>query len=400
MRIVAFYLPQFHEIPENSEWWGEGFTEWTNVKKARSLFKGHEQPRIPLNNNYYDLLDEGTLKWQVQIAKQHGIYGFCYYHYWFDGKLLLEQPVERMLENQDVDMPFCLSWANEAWTRAWTGGKEVLIEQRYGGAREWKEHFEYLLPFFEDERYIKVDGNPLFVIYRPEVIPHLSEMLECWRCWAKEAGFPGLTLAFQQVMSEFTAGDIGKHFDWDIEFQPLYTDYFGESEKNKRIKQTWFWKRLRTIKRTLFSIYERFSGSDLDRQFILDQYEVRIEDYDRVWHDILTMDPVRPNSVPGAYVGWDNTPRYGRHGIVHAGATPDKFRNYMIAQIERARNVYQSDYIFLTAWNEWAEGSVMEPDTRYEYGFLEALKAALERTEEMPMQFDSSVLGDEFDPQR
>ena len=192
MKIITFYLPQFHEIPENNEWWGKGFTEWVNVKKAQPLYEGHEQPRVPLNENYYNLLDPNVQVWQAKIAKEYGVYGFCYYHYWFNGKLLLEKPMENMLKNRDIDIPFCVCWANEPWTRAWVGETKVLIPQLYGEKREWKEHFDYLLPFFKDSRYICDDGKPLVVIYRPEVIECLNEMLDYWNELAIQEGFEGV----------------------------------------------------------------------------------------------------------------------------------------------------------------------------------------------------------------
>lgn len=180
MKIIAFYLPQFHEIPENNEWWGEGFTEWVNVKKAKPLFEGHNQPRVPLDDKYYDLLDDEVKIWQAKIAKENGIYGFCYYHYWFNGRKVLERPMEQMLRNNEVDIPFCVCWANEPWTKAWIGRNEIILPQFYGEKKEWKEHFDYLLPFFQDKRYIKENGKPLMVIYRAEVITNLNEMLDYW----------------------------------------------------------------------------------------------------------------------------------------------------------------------------------------------------------------------------
>ena len=165
MKIIAFYLPQFHSFPENDEWWGKGFTEWTNVKRAKPSFKGHYQPRIPLNKNYYNLTDVNALKWQADIAKKYGVYGFCYYHYWFDGHMLMEKPMEIMLQNKEVDLPFCICWANENWTKAWAQhSRKVLIAQTYGDKKDWEKHFYYLLPFFKDKRYIYKDGMPIFVI--------------------------------------------------------------------------------------------------------------------------------------------------------------------------------------------------------------------------------------------
>ena len=200
MKIIAFYLPQFHEIPENNKWWGKGFTEWVNVKKARPLFENHNQPRVPLNKNYYNLLDEKTQKEQVKLANDYGLYGFCFYHYWFDGKLLLEKPVEKFLKNKSLDTHFCICWANEHWTNAWANKEaKVLIEQKYGNKKEWKDHFDYLLNFFKDDRYIKENNKPLLVIYRPELIDCLKEMLEFWDEEAKKHGFAGLDFAYQHA---------------------------------------------------------------------------------------------------------------------------------------------------------------------------------------------------------
>lgn len=222
MKIIAFYLPQFHDIPENDEWWGKGFTEWVNVKKAQPLYKGHEQPRIPMNENYYNLLDDNVKIWQANIAKEYGIYGFCYYHYWFGGKLLLEKPMEQMLKNPKVDIPFCISWANEPWTKAWVNESKVLIPQFYGGKKEWKEHFDYLLPFFKDNRYIKEDNKPLFIIYRAEVIDCLNDMLDYWTELAQQNGFSGMKYAYQNLTFDLMPNRDDSRFDYNIEFQPSY----------------------------------------------------------------------------------------------------------------------------------------------------------------------------------
>ena len=168
MKIIAFYLPQFHCFPENDAWWGTGFTEWNNVRSAQPLFKNHNQPRVPLDNNYYDLTETENLRWQAHLAQKYGVYGFCYYHYWFNGKLLMEKPMEQMLSDKEIQLPFCICWANENWTKAWAKrSKEVLIAQNYENKEDWKKHFEYLEKFFKDKRYIKCNGKPLLVICRP-----------------------------------------------------------------------------------------------------------------------------------------------------------------------------------------------------------------------------------------
>ena len=374
MKVIAFYLPQFHEIPENSEWWGEGFTEWVNVKKAKPLFEGHVQPRVPLNNNYYNLLDSETQVWQANLAKKYGVYGFCYYHYWFDGKLLLEKPMENMLSNQEVDLPFCICWANEPWTKAWVGEKKVLIPQVYGTRKDWEEHFYYLLPFLKDKRYICENGKPLLVIYRPEVIECLNEMLDCWTELARQNGLQGLTYAYQNIDFDLQKNKDDSRFTYNIEFQPLYARY--DMFKNK-------FKHLKAIRRKVAAFVERKIGVDLMKYGagVFNSLQV---DYDKTWNKILTRTPESEKNVPGAFVGWDNSPRKGEKGEVYVNDTPDKFRNYLSQQIKRAKEVYHKDLIFMYAWNEWAEGGYLEPDTRSEYGNLEAIYHALEENDELP----------------
>ena len=222
MKIIAFYLPQFHNIPENDEWWGNGFTEWTNVKKAKPLYEGHMQPRVPLGGNYYNLLDDNVKIWQADLAKKYGVYGFCYYHYWFNGKMLLEKPMEQMLANKEVDIPFCICWANEPWTKAWVGDeRKLLIAHEYGKEEEWKQHFMYLLPFFKDKRYITKDGKPLFVFYRPDIVPCMKEMIETWDKLAKENGLSGITFAFQSGDYDWNNSKEAKLFDMILSFNLL-----------------------------------------------------------------------------------------------------------------------------------------------------------------------------------
>lgn len=259
MKIIAFYLPQFHNIPENDEWWGDGFTEWVNVKAAKPLFEGHQQPKVPLNDNYYNLLDDNVKIWQAKIAKEHGVYGFCYYHYWFSGKMLLEKPMEQMLKNKAVDIPFCISWANETWTKAWVNDeKKVLILQKYGEKDEWKQHFDYLLPFFKDDRYIKENNKPLFIIYRPEVVECLNEMLDYWNQLAIENGFDGMCFAYQTINMDITNGSDTSRFDYDIEFQPSYARFDMSNQKSKLAV-------LKKIRRNVAKWFEKKFGIDLLR---------------------------------------------------------------------------------------------------------------------------------------
>ena len=373
MKIIAFYLPQYHEIPENNKWWGKGFTEWVNVKKAHPLFEGHYQPRVPLNKNYYNLLDEEVQKWQVSLAKKYGIYGFCFYHYWFDGHLLLEKPVEQWLKNRDLDLPFCICWANENWTQAWVSKEStVLIAQKYGDKEMWRRHFEYLLPYFKDTRYIKENGRPLMVIYRPEIIPCKNEMIDYWNELAIQNGLPGLIFAYQHVGLDRESNKDDSRFKYNIEYQPQYATY--DLTKNR-------WKGIKKIRRTILKVLENY--------FCIDLRGVRPGGlikgkYEDVWNAILTHRPENQKCIPGAFVDWDNTPRKGEKGSVWHGAAPEKFHKYLSIQIKRARDIYQKDMMFMFAWNEWGESGYLEPDEKFKYGYLEALKAALEENGEFP----------------
>ncbi len=385
MKIIAFYLPQFHNIPENDEWWGDGFTEWVNVKNAKPLYDGHIQPKIPLGNNYYNLLDDNVKLWQVELAKKYGVYGFCYYHYWFSGKLLLEKPMEQMLANKKIDLPFCICWANEAWTKAWVGSNETLILQKYGREKEWKEHFDYLLQFFKDERYIKIDGKPLFVIYKPEIIGCGNEMLDYFQILAKEAGFPGISTAYQHGNMDFnSATKDDSRYDYDIEFQPIYAKYEYQEECRKNGSKT---------KYLLRKQYNRISdwmgkriGVDLRvLRGVKKEAEVIKYDYDEMWDRIIKAPVVDEKRLPGAFAMWDNTPRHGMGGHVFTGATPEKFEKYLEQLILKARNEYHKDMIFMYAWNEWAEGGYLEPDEENGYAYLEAIHQALKNTNEFEL---------------
>ena len=381
MKIIAFYLPQFHNIPENDAWWGDGFTEWVNVKAAKPLYDGHVQPKVPLNSNYYNLLDDDVKKWQVDLAKKYGIYGFCYYHYWFSGKLLLEKPMEQMLANKDIDLPFCISWANETWTKAWVGDeKKVLIRQEYGDKKEWKQHFEYLLPFFLDQRYIKEDGRPLFVLYRPEVVPCLNEMLDYWNELALENGLPGMCYAYQTINLDITDGSDNSRFDFDIEFQPAYARYDMDNQRNGLAY-------IKKVRRNLAKWFESKTGVDLLRYGGVLASKIQNNsfiDYKSAWEAIIRRKPESSKCVPGAFVAWDNTPRHKDRGKVFINNTPELFEEYLEKQIVRAREVYHKDMIFMYAWNEWAEGGYLEPDEEHSYGYLEAIRTALEKTGEFP----------------
>jgi hypothetical protein len=370
MKIIAFYLPQYHQIPENDDWWGEGFTEWTTLKKAEVLFKGQNQPRIPLHDNYYDLTEKESIRWQIDIAKENNIFGFCIYHYWFKGKLLLEKPIEILLNDTSLDIPFCLCWANENWTRAWESkSNEILISQKYGDKNDWENHFNYFLRFFKDKRYIKEDGKPLLVIYRPQIITHLDEMLEYWNELAKKNNFPGIKYAYQAVQTSLKSDK----FSYNIEYQPNYTRYFINKDKYKLLKK---------IKYFLVKFLNKLNINIEN----LRPPGLVFESYDQFWEMILAKKVTSETSIPGAFIDWDNTPRRGQKGIVMQGASPDKFKKYFKRLVIKTRNEYKKDKIFIFSWNEWTEGGYLEPDTKFGYKYLNAIKSVLEDLKEVPIR--------------
>ena len=362
MKVIAFYLPQFHAIPENDEWWGKGFTEWVNVKAAKQYYDWQYQPRIPLNKYYYCLLDENAQRWQAEIAQKYGVYGFCYYHYWFDGHMLLEKPMENMLHNPEINMPFCICWANEDWTNAWVSDNaKTLISQKYGGQDEWKKHYEYLSQFFKDGRYIQDNGKPMMIIYRPEIIPNLDNMLSYWNSLAVNDGFPGLCFIHQAAGLDYPVKKDDSQFTYDIEMQPLYAQMVQTGAGKQKSKEII----LKIISQLhlgwLLQSKNRISGP-------------KIFDYDETWNTILKTPPISEKSIPCAFVDFDNTSRRKEQGKLFKGVSVDKFKKYYKQLIIKAKEEYKKDYIFIFAWNEWAEGGYLEPDEKNKYGFLEAIK--------------------------
>ena len=359
MRVLAMYLPQFHRIPENDKWWGEGFTEWTAVKNAKPLFEGHDQPRVPLDENYYDLLDKKTMEWQAGLMHEYGIDGICIYHYWFgNGKKLLEKPAENLLQWKDIDMPFCFCWANETWARTWSNAGKwsknawaesleperngdnksyetgILMEQDYGDKNAWIEHFEYLLPFFRDERYIKYDEKPLVLIYKATEIDCLKEMLNCWRCLAVNAGFEGIYI-------------IGGGLDRDISDSVDAVYYRAPADLHK--------------------LAEKFPNRVRKSAPI---------NYKDVWDVILESSPVfdvQPFFM--GIVGYDTSPRQGKKATIYDNSTPEEFERNLYKLMFK-NSVYGSGITFINAWNEWGEGMYLEPDTCDGYAYLEAVKSA------------------------
>lgn len=344
VRLIAFYLPQYHPIPENDAWWGKGFTEWTKVAAAQPLFKGHYQPHRPTDLGYYDLRVEQVRIEQARLAREYGVYGFCYYYYWFSGKRLLERPLLDMLASGKPDFPFCLCWANENWTRRWDGkDAEILIAQDYT-EQDAVDFIDDLLPVFRDARYIRVHGRPLLLIYRADQIPRLAETVEVWRRKAEEAGLGGLFLA---AVASFhgVAGDDRHLFDAVVEFPP----HNGVEETSEKPD----------------GLSPDFTGKLYDYQALADTFMAR--------------EPAAGLTFRGATPAWDNTARRGQDATVFLGANPQRYGRWLKSIVDETRNLRRGDdrLVFVNAWNEWAEGNHLEPDGKDGHAWLEATRDAL-----------------------
>ncbi|WP_028235370.1 glycosyltransferase WbsX family protein [Pseudobutyrivibrio sp. MD2005] len=345
VKLIAFHLPQYHECEENNMWWGEGFTEWTNTKKALPIFKHHNQPRLPKNDFYYNLEEKDDFIWQLKLAKKYNVYGFCFYHYWFNGKKLLYKPLELLKEIDSKEkIHYCFCWANETWSKTWENDNSVLIEQTYGTENEWEEHFNYLFEFFQDEFYIKHDGSPILIIYRSKMIPNFNRMVEYWNKRCIESGFSGI-----YIIDEYNSFQNESICEKSIQFEPLYTMKYGRTELEFK-----YYKFLSRI----FNFF--YKSNNL------------IYSYSILWKNILKRNIIC-NSYMGAFVDWDNTPRKGKNGRIVLGVSTKKFKKYM-KKLKNKAIRYNSEYIFINAWNEWGEGTYLEPDMKNGYGYLDVVK--------------------------
>lgn len=371
MKIIAFYLPQYYEFEENNQWWGKGFTEWTNVRKAKPLFKGHEHPHIPYNHDYYILDNPKVMQRQIAWAKKYGIHGFCFYHYWMGfGKLLMQNPLEMFLDHKELDIPFCLSWANHNWARSWVGGdKEILMAQQYGDEKEWRQHYEYLKPFFMDERYIHQDGKAVLLIYLPEEIPNRKEMFSKLNKWAEEDGIGGICFIGQGAVYAYKYANIKDELDYCIQYEPNYTKMHNSV---KEMLQGFINNPEYIVNRVSQSIKHRI-GMVLH----ISKYELTIHNYDAFWKQILSYKKIPSKMIPCAFTAFDNTPRRGERGQVYYQSTPKKFEKYLIKLLIKNKKIYKKELFFINAWNEWGEGAVLEPDEKYGFGYLEAVQKAL-----------------------
>ena len=379
IKIITMYFPQLHVIPENDNWWGKGFTDWENVRSGTPQYPDHYQPRVPLNENYYDQSEIKVLRHQIELARKYKVFGFCHYHYWFDGKQLLETPTNLILANKDIDFPFCLSWANETWSRRWDGrDHQVLIKQTHPPSPEsWQKHYNYLIKAWSDPRAIKVDGKPVFVIYRPQNIEKINEMLDFWSALAQKDGLPGIYFIFQKTY-DLPNRDCLDSFDGVFQFQPF--EAVHSPTPNQKSMQYSHWIKL--FRRLPERHQDLLRG--LKTRF---GKELTFHDYNEIWRRIIDIRPDdKLTTFPGAFVDWDNAARYKNKATIFRQATPEAFGTWLKKLVETMtqRNLPEN-FIFLNAWNEWAEGAYLEPDEKFGYQYLEAVRDAL----------TASVLGDE-----
>lgn len=353
-RIIAFYLPQFHPISENDEWWGKGFTEWTNVGKAKRFFPGHYQPRVPADLGYYDLRQNETRVAQAALAQEFGIYGFCYWHYWFSkDKKLLQRPFNEVLESKSPTFPFCLAWANENWyAKLWSKdirNDRLLIEQTYKGVDEYTAHFYDVLTAFKDDRYIKINGKPVFMIYRPLANTEINVFIKTWRNLAIKEKINGIFFV-GHCLNDSNNLSLYKEMDFDA---INILDMNGFSTHTN-----WLYLCLKKISRKIFRL-----------PFIVS--------YNKVVK-YLNVECRKDNTlIPSILTGWDHTPRSGINGTVMVNYTPSSFYRHLKETFQLV-NQHNHKLVFLKSWNEWAEGNYLEPDIKHGQSYLMQIKKVCE----------------------
>jgi lipopolysaccharide biosynthesis protein len=359
-RLLAFYLPQFHPIPENDASWGKGFTEWRNVGPSRAYFDGQQQPRVPTELGYYDLRLPLVMEQQAELAREHGIHGFCYYYYWFEGRRLLHIPIDNMLKRRAPDFPFCFCWANENWTRRWDGAaKQILVPQNHSPEDD-RRFIHALIPAFEDKRYIRVDGKPVLLVYRTELFPSPAATADLWRNEARKAGIGDLYLVRCEGFDPFTTpAEIG--FDAAYEVPSFYLP--------------------NTVR------------ADTTQLNVSPDFEGQIFDYDKIVRLFNERPDVSYNRHRGVMLAWDNTPRYGKKAVVFHNVTEAGYERWLTNAIEYTNRRFSGEdrLVFINAWNEWAEGSYLEPDLHRGRGFLEATRRVVNRVSAPYSLLDAGV---------
>lgn len=364
-KIVAMYLPQYHRIPENDMWWGEGYTDWKAVKDAKPLYKMHKQPRVPYNKIYYDLADVDVIKHQAELANEYGIYGFGIYHYWFNSnQVLLDKPAYLIKDNRNINIHYFFMWDNGNWKRTWSNvkfsnswaplyerknsGPEILAQLDYGNKTDWKKHFEYLLPFFKDQRYIQIDGKPLFGVFNQDnESTTLKEMFVFWNDLAKKNGLNGVAILGRSNLSGTVIAD------YQFDYEPCTHGWIG-----KNVSQRFYHKVVDGL-RIKLKLLKTYS-------------------YKKIWKNIINDISDDKYYWPGAFVRYDDTPRRGNKSSIVVGERPKIFENNMRVLLKKCEKK-KKEFVFITAWNEWGEGAYLEPDEEDDYAYLKALKNAINK---------------------
>jgi lipopolysaccharide biosynthesis protein len=377
-RLIAFYLPQFHPIPENDEWWGKGFTEWTNVAKARPLFHGHYQPHMPADLGFYDLRVPETRQAQADLARRAGIEGFCYWHYWFAGKRLLERPFNEVLNSGEPDFPFCLGWANQTWSGIWHGSpKKILIEQIYPGPEDHERHFYTNLPAFQDPRYIRVDGRPLFLIHSPEELPKTEAFFEQWQKLALKNDLPGIHFVANLFHGrpDFNPDQLGydavticnpSRIRWGSKFEiAMVRLNMASSNGNKPAGlQSKIFAAIDAYKRKVVGKYHKLRG-----------YPTYVYDYADAMLFFQEADLPYKTVYPSVIPNWDNSPRSGSRATILTNSTPELFRRHLRDALNQAAALpAERRIVFVKSWNEWAEGNYLEPDLKFGHQYLDVVR--------------------------
>jgi lipopolysaccharide biosynthesis protein len=370
LRPIAIYLPQYHPTPENDAWWGKGFTEWTNVAKAKPLFNGHYQPQLPTDLGFYDLRLPEARQAQADLAKEHGIHGFCYYHYWFNGKRILERPFQEVFESGKPDFPFMLCWANENWTKVWDGGEnQILLKQDYSFEDDLK-HIQALIPYFKDPRYIRIHNKPVFAIYRSTLLPDVEKTLMIWR---NEAAKHNLELYVCRVESWGTTNSqYLSGFDAAIDFAPFSGLKVPPKFLSK--KESFLYKIKNRLNRIGKHIFSANLFSENTRNFVYNYDNIITENKERLTFCDYKL-------FPCCTPGWDNTSRRKQNRIIVKDNTPDKFGEWFNYQIDYSLRKFEAEeqLVFINAWNEWAEGNHLEPCLKWGRAYLEQVKRVLDK---------------------
>jgi lipopolysaccharide biosynthesis protein len=376
-QLIAFYLPQFHPIPENDVWWGKGFTEWTNVAKARPLFRGHYQPHVPADLGFYDLRVPEVRAAQADMARSAGIEGFCYWHYWFGGRRILERPFNEVLKLKEPDFPFCLAWANHSWTGVWHGApNQTLIEQVYPGRADYENHFYAIVEAFHDQRYIRVQGKPVFVVFQPTDLPHPGEFIELWQSLAVRTGLPGIhfvaNLGFHNRRYDYRAAGFAAKIAGDMltvnrlnAWQRALAWYQASAKHNSGVE-------FGTLR---FRALARAIRLKARKQVRYIRASPTVVEYTEAMVHFLRDTPFDSTSYPCVMPNWDHSPRAGRASLILHNSTPELFREHLRNALQLvAHRPIEDRIVFVKSWNEWAEGNYLEPDLKYGQQFLDVVR--------------------------